>query len=582
MKRKGFLSTTDNSTDIEIRLFEFTLMLTVLVFLVWSVISFALGYNIEIKVIFFASLLIYSGLLVAFKRGVSFNKITLIYYSSAFIFISIGWLPSGGITGAIMDMIMLVYLSGLLVLSLKRFGIFVGLWLVMIIVFFIIESRYPEWADHYTDASHYRHVRDLSISAFIMLLIYGLGLFVFKKSHSNDRNNLKKNIVELKEAKEKAQAADKAKSEFLAIISHEMRTPLNGIIGISELLAETELAAEQRKMLEDLSYSSGILYSLISDILDVMFMESGKLAIQEHDLDINKEVCQVMEVIKPKLHDKKEKVSISYNHHPEIPEIVTGDPVRFRQILLNLINNAVKFTDKGSITIASELLTIDTDFVRVKIMISDTGKGIPLQRQEQVFSKFYKADAGSAIEGTGLGLFICKNLIDRMGGEIGFESEEGKGASFYFEIPFKIRKVIKSDESRIQKKGTPSHNNLKILIAEDIRINQVVVKKMLENLGISQIDVVENGEEVVAKAKEFFYDFILMDIQMPLMDGVEAARRITDFYKGKKKPIIVAVTASVMKNSIEAYTQVGMADVVSKPITIESLNFLFNKYLPIG
>lgn len=562
-------------TEIEYKLFEITLWLTVFVFLIWWIVAFIADYNLIIKITYTFCLLLYSSLFIAFKKNVSFNILASIYYLSALIVVTLTWLPSGGITGTILLMVVMIYVSGLLVLPGRIFLVYIGITMIILTYYVIYQLNFPDAAVSYTDKLS--RIRDFSIAGLISLSAIGYALFIFKKAYTEDRIELKETIKELEKEKEKALSADKAKSDFLATISHEMRTPLNGIVGLSELLKETSLDEEQGKLLSNLSYSSEHLHGLISDILDVTLIESGKLVLQTNDIDIKSEIEKLVSIVKPRV-DKKEGLSIQIEHDKNVPHLVIGDQLRFRQVLLNLINNAIKFTDAGEIKITSELLKASDQGINIRVKVSDTGMGISSEGQKQLFSKFFKANVNSNIEGTGLGLSISKNLVSLMGGDIGFESEEKVGSTFHFEIPFKEYIPIVNKEIDTALKEKPL-NDINLLIAEDVHINQVVIKKLVESLGLTSIDLAGNGEIAVKKVKENRYDVILMDIQMPVMGGLEASRLITDYFKGKNKPIIIAVTANAFVSDLDNYEEAGINGYLSKPITKAALREALSNFI---
>ncbi len=562
--------------DIEYKLFKFTLWITVFVFGLWLAVAILAGYTQIIVITYSLCFITYTGLLVAFYRNISINILASIYFTLAFIVIAYVWLAAGGITGVVLIMLIMIFVSGLLILPLPAYLSFVFCCLFLVGTYFFIELRDHTLAVSYS--SEFSRIRDFGIAGIISLISIGAAIYMFKKEYIRDRKQLRSIIEELEIEKEKAQSADKAKSDFLATISHEMRTPLNGIVGISQLLKETKLNTEQEHLISNLSYSSELLHGLISDILDVSLIESGKLVIQSSDINIENEISKLTEIVKPRLDKKEKKVELIIKHDQKIPELLVGDALRFRQVLLNLINNAIKFTDEGIVEVTSELLSISNDSARLKFTVNDTGRGISKEGQAKLFSKFFKGSGDSNIEGTGLGLSISKNLINLMGGEIGFASEEGVGSRFFFELPFK---KWSEESSKVvdQKLREKPLGDIKILIAEDVRINQIVIRKMLESFGLTSVEIANDGKEAVQKIKEKWFDMILMDIQMPVMDGVEASGIISNYFKGNKKPIIIAITANAVNTDLEKYEGAGIDGFVSKPITKESLRETLNKFI---
>ncbi|MEQ8883770.1 MAG: ATP-binding protein [Balneola sp.] len=577
MRFKNILPTKDKNEKIEILLFEIAIFLTILVFLFWTGFSFYAEYQTLIKTIFVFGFVAYTGIYIAQKKGVSFNIMSSIYFGLSFGIMAFAWLPGGGITGAIIQFIILIFISGLLVLPIRAYLVFILLTSVIVIGFAIYEYFNPGAAIPYTNNLH--RIRDISIASIISIIVLGFSLFTFKRSYVRDRESLGKAINEIQVEKVKAESADKAKSQFLATISHEMRTPLNGIVGISELLGETDLNPEQVEMVKNLSYSSNMLHSLISDVLDLTTIEDENLELNENKFHLESEIKDILEIFRPKIDSRKAFLHLHHEHDNSIPKVLYGDISRIRQVLVNLVNNGIKFTNDGSVIIQTKLLKREAGVATVQFSVSDTGVGISKEDQDKLFTKFFRTRLANTIEGTGLGLTISKRLVELMGGEISFTSQLKKGSTFSFELPLSLKP--KTPEKVEASVNDDDLSGLKILIAEDVPINQMVLSKMLKNLGIENIEIVEDGKQALEAATngENEFDFILMDIQMPKLDGSQASRKIIEFYKGDLPFKIIAVTANVMKDDFVLYRESGMVDVLSKPVNIKMLSHTLHKHL---
>lgn len=374
----------------------------------------------------------------------------------------------------------------------------------------------------------------------------------------------------------KAEETAKMKSEFLANMSHEIRTPINGIIGMTHLVKQTSLSTQQEKYIQNIQSSSTSLLGIINDILDFSKIEAGKLNIDTIDFDLKKLITNVVSLIEFKTKEKGLVIDIVYGKN--IEQHLHGDSLRISQILLNLISNAVKFTQKGSIKI--EILSRDTLFT---FNVIDTGIGMTSLQKKNLFQSFSQADGSTTRKygGTGLGLSISKQLVELMGGTIKCVSKEGQGSTFSFELTL----IKAKDEMLLENKETPkleSINSLKgsqILLVEDNTINQEIIIGLLEKSGI-EIDIASNGKEAVElfRNNSLKYELILMDLQMPIMDGFEATREIRKIVIGEDIPII-ALTANAMREDIEKTQKVGMNEHLNKPIEIEKLFATLLKYI---
>ncbi len=392
---------------------------------------------------------------------------------------------------------------------------------------------------------------------------------------------------ELKSAKDKAEDATKAKSRFLANMSHEIRTPLNHIVGMAEILKSTHLLPEQTDNLDIINTSANNLLAIINDILDFSKIEAGKMEIAKETFDMYKVINDIAKLIKFKTDEKKIKLETIID--ADVPTTVIGDAVRLNQILLNLTNNAVKFTEKGSISILVNKINETDKKLSLLFKVTDTGIGISPQMQEVLFNEFTQEFSSNTRKygGTGLGLAISKRLVEMMEGEIGVKSEVEKGSEFWFTITVEKYIPPKKDDNPMLVEVVNKEEKLgfKILLAEDNLINQRIAKIAIEKLGHS-VEIADNGKIAFEKYKQNYYDIILMDIQMPEMDGISATKAIREYereHPDKKYIKIIAMTANVMKEDQELYIQTEMDNFISKPFKQEDLGrilertFLINK-----
>ena len=395
---------------------------------------------------------------------------------------------------------------------------------------------------------------------------------------------LKRGNRELAEALQVAREAVEMKSRFLANMSHEIRTPMNGVLGMTEFLLATTLDPEQQEYAESAKKSAEALLTVINDILDFSKIEAGKLTLERLPFDVMSTVQEVTMLLAHRARAKS--VDLAFSIAPEVPRCASGDPGRLRQILTNLVGNAIKFTAKGEVRIAVRLEAQDTRSATIRFEVKDTGIGIPPEEQHRLFESFVQGDSSTTRRygGTGLGLAISKQLAEMMGGNIGVESEQGRGSVFWFTVCLEAHPgIAKSTPTAEPVFRAPAQrlrlNAARILIAEDNMINQKIAFRILQKAGC-QADVVANGRDAVAAAARNDYDLILMDVQMPEMDGFEATSAIRAFESGHRRTPIIAMTANAMSGDREKCLQAGMDDYVSKPIRVPDLERALGRWLP--
>ncbi len=381
---------------------------------------------------------------------------------------------------------------------------------------------------------------------------------------------------------EKAKLASKAKSNFLATMSHEIRTPMNGVVGMTDLLTGTNQSKEQKDYTNTIRESATDLIKIINNILDFSKIESGKMELEKAHFNVRDLIKKVYNILKT-ISDKK-GLSFNCNVDRKVPSILIGDQVRLRQVLINLINNALKFTEKGSVDLNVNFIKETENQVELKLEVKDSGIGIPEDKQLLLFKSFSQVDASTTRKygGTGLGLAISKLLIELMNGEIQFKSKVNEGTTFWANLAFE--KAENQDEQWLnnlnpkENLGVLSEKDLTILVVEDNKINQKIALRMLEKAGIKTLSA-ENGDQAVKTFQQVECDLILMDINMPIMDGYQATKSIRQLEDADKDHTpIIALTANAIKGYQEECIAAGMDDFLTKPINKKKLLSMILKW----
>ncbi len=413
-----------------------------------------------------------------------------------------------------------------------------------------------------------RFTTGLSVTLILILSLLTLSLFKNNNLRARANKLLQEKNDELIIAKEFAEKASLAKAQFLSTITHELRTPMYAVTGLTHLLLEDNPREDQKEHLNSLKFSGEYLLSLINNILDLNKLEANKVEIEKKAFNLKKRIEDVLIALRKSSSDKNNKLILNYDEN--IPFKLVGDPIVISQILINLIGNSVKFTENGEVSIQVKKLSQTDKTVLLHFEIKDSGVGISLKKQKAIFENFTQGSIqiNRKFGGTGLGLAIVKNLLTLMGSKINLESEIGKGSKFWFDLKFSIAAEDienKNPNAIIYDVDYIALENLHILVVEDNKINQMITKKILEKNKM-KCSAADNGEDAVALVKENDYDLILMDIHIPGISGIEATQQIREF---KKQIPIIALTAVTIDENLDDFYKAGFNEIIPKPFKTE-------------
>lgn len=536
----------------------------------YAILYIAIGGNLGAMLNAGISCLIFGFLFQSAQSANNHSWILPAFLFGTLVSLSFNWIFSNGLTGGTGYLYLLIIGFHVILKPRRQYSTFIWGAVLNLVGLFLLETYFPEFIHYPLSEKQIFFHNLLTILACLTVTTFSISLLKLEYEQTQQK---------FQQKKQRLLAANQSRSSFLSTISHEIRTPLNGVIGMASLLENSIPSTEQKEYTQTIKISSQRLLKIINKILDYSNIESGKVELQSERFSLSQCVEEAININLPKALEKKLK--LSFNLQPNMPDLLLGDEGKLQQILINLIGNAIKFTQEGNVHLNVEKRTKNNQYIEFQFSIKDTGIGIPQQDIAKLFSPFIQINSPKKgnFKGTGLGLAISKRLVELMNGQIWVESKEQEGTTFHFTAHFEVlyqkNKNLATPQNIIINADIAGQNPLRILLVEDDKINRLLAMRLLEKMGYHPL-AVTNGQEAIDDLMNNEYDLIFMDVQMPVLDGLQTTKIIRKEFD--RQPIIIAMTANAMPEDKTLCEQAGMDDFLAKPINITALENMLTKW----